>query len=136
MHIISTTDKSIIYIPRSVPSQNALTADSTLISADSTLYTADRISENTPYTYTLTDEQTKVATTGTLAVVLSGNYYTSTLDFTSIEGRYYTLELAYGAAIQYRGKLFCTNQTELDKYSTQNGLYTANSSTNQYAFVE
>jgi hypothetical protein len=136
MHIISTSDQSIIYIPRTTPATTYLTADSTLVTVDSTLYTADVISQNTPYTYILTDEQKKVATTGTLEVALYGNYYTSTLDFSSVDGHFYTLELKYGSNVQYRGKLFCTDQTEFDKYTTQDGVYSAVSSTNTYEIVE
>ena len=52
------------------------------------------------------------------------------------EGRFYTFRIKEGNTELYRGKIFCTDQTDFEKYTTINNTYseTESSSTNQYKF--
>lgn len=41
-----------------------------------------------------------------------------------VEGRFYTFFVYDLDGIQYKGRLYCTAQTEYDKYSVNNNVYT------------
>ena len=105
------------------PISLSFTADTTLYTADTTLFTADMTIIPLSYAFTVVDEQTKEIVSGTLNIDTSGNYTSGELLFTPIENRFYTIELKAGADVAYRGKIYCTNQTNLDAYTTQNGTY-------------
>jgi len=44
--------------------------------------------------------------------------------FTLVEGRFYKFDVLDGSSLIYRGKIFCTDQTDYDKYSVNDGVYT------------
>jgi len=133
MNVITTTDQTIYFAPRLAPGSGDYTADMTTITADSTLITADAGSGG--YTYTLTDESTKEAITNSINATLSGNYYTADLNFSPVEGRYYYLEIKQGDAVAYRGKLFCTNQSDLEKYTINANTYTTVGNNVSYTII-
>jgi hypothetical protein len=110
----------------------SFTADSTLYTADTIVFTADMTNNPPSYTFTIIDEQTKEVIQGLLEIDIAGNYTSGELIFEPIENHFYTIELKAGEDVAYRGKIYCTNQTPFDTYSTQNGTYTALAGTNEY----
>lgn len=50
------------------------------------------------------------------------------------EDKFYTLTVYNGSAIIYKDRIFCTNQTVAD-YSINNGIYTENSTDNDYIII-
>ena len=108
------------------------TADTTLYTADTTLFSADMTSLQPSYSMILIDEQSKEVVNDVVEITVSGNYTSIDIDHTFIQDRFYTIELRNGSTVAYRGKIFCTNQTPADTYTTQDGLYTALSSTVEY----
>ena len=136
MHIITTTAPIIYFVPRFAANGDGYTADTTLFTADTTLLTADATGVGAQFDYTITDEQTKTAITGTLTQAVSGNYTEGTIDFVPKEGHFYTIELTTGGNIAYRGKMYCTDQTPADKYTTQSGTYNALAGETSYKTYE
>mgnify|MGYP003419554954 CR=1 FL=1 len=132
MHVVTTTEPIIYFTPRMAAITLTFTADSTLYTADTTLFTADMATLPDSYTYSIIDEQTKEAFVGTLSIDITGNYTSGELEITPIEGHFYTIELFAGADVAYRGKIYCTNQTPLDTFTTQSGTYEALAGTNEY----
>ncbi len=109
MHVITTTDQSIKFVARDISSS---------------------------YSLVLVDEQTKEEVTKTISSSTAGNYQLSDLDFSAKENRYYTIELLVDGDVQYRGKVFCTDQSSLPQYTTLEGEYTeAASSDNEYIIL-
>ena len=87
-------------------------------------------------TLNLRDEQTQQLTTKAIVGTLDGNFVSFNLDFTCIEGNYYTFQLNEGNNLLYYGMLFCTNETNYDAYKITEGEYTSPSSNNEYVFNE
>ena len=111
MHIVTTSNKTIKYIPRVVETTNVLR---------------------------ITDEQTNVtAAKQTLSTTEVGNFVSITADFTFVEGRYYYITIGNSAdnAEIYRGKVFCTNQTDFEKFTTNNNIYTEYDKTNANEYI-
>lgn len=142
MHIVSTSTPNIKFIPRTDISGDLilipLTADTTLYTADTTLITADatQIEQAQSYNAEIIDEQSKAVTTIAALINTSGNYQQAALSFTPILERFYTIRIYDVAGNDiYRGKLFCTNQTDFDKYTVHQGTYTPNVTTNQFTII-
>lgn len=96
MHIVSTTNKEIKFVPRKV--------------------------ETGSISIEITDEQTNKSTTASVTASESGNFVSVTPTYTFKEGRFYYIVLT-GTVELYRGKVFCTDQTEYDKYTTNENVY-------------
>lgn len=110
MHIVSTTSQIVKFIARDISAS---------------------------YTVVIVDEESNDTITKTIAANEVGNYQVSDLDFAAVEDRYYTLELLVDGVLSYRGKIYCTNQTVLPKFTTQRNEYTeATSSDNEYIIYE
>tara|TARA_R110002073_G_scaffold141323_1_gene292413 strand:+ start:152 stop:505 length:354 start_codon:yes stop_codon:yes gene_type:complete len=116
MHIVSTTDKKIYFVPRAFD-----------------LFV----------TVTVTDDETNVSSYSSTNAIREGNYLYLNLDngINLIEGRYYTFRIVAGAFQSgneiYRGKAYCTNQTNLEQFSINNGQFTYfedSDSDNQYIY--
>jgi len=110
MHIISTTSQVIKFIARNISAS---------------------------YDVKITDEQSKEVVSKTLSAIEVGNYQQVDLSFTCSEARYYIIEMYTSGDLQYRGKMFCTNQTELPKYTITRDQYKEESSSdNEYIIYE
>lgn len=96
MHIVSTTDKEILFVPRIVE-----TGSLSLI---------------------VTDEQENKSTTESVTASQSGNFVSITPTYTFKEGNFYYFVVS-GTDELYRGKVFCTDQTDFDKYTTNENIY-------------
>jgi hypothetical protein len=110
MHIISTTDLEVKVVPRQFP-----TGDLTV---------------------KITNEETKSASTITVTTYTkTDNDITFDLTGTFKEAEFSTFRVLEGSTELYRGKIFCTDQTDYTKYSTIENAYTEKeSSTNGYLF--
>ena len=98
MHIITTTSQDVIFIPRRIQNK---------------------------YDIDIYNEQTRETTTAVVnaTIVLNGNYSRITLPITPAEGDWYSIEMTDGTDLIYRGKVFCTDQVNLNKYTTQSATW-------------
>ena len=110
MHIVSTTNKQIKFVPRIV--------------------------ETGTISLKITDEQTNTSTTASVTATESGNFVSVTPTYTFKEGRFYYIVMT-GTNELYRGKVFCTDQTDYDKYTTNENVYTeyAKANANEYIVI-
>ena len=109
MHIVSTTNTKIYFAPR---------VSAVIVSVK------------------ITDEETNVSTTFNTYASQSGNYSEIFLGEV-VEGRYYSVRIYSDGNEIYRGKVYCTNQTDLEKFSINNGEFTYYEDTdndNQYIY--
>jgi hypothetical protein len=109
MHIVTTTDKKIYFVPRAF---------------------------DLSVSVKITDEETNVSTTESLTATKEANYLHITPTYTFVEGRYYTIRIT-GTSEIYRGKVYCTNQADLEKFSINSGEFTYYEDTdndNQYIY--
>jgi hypothetical protein len=109
MHIVSTTDKKIYFAPRAT---------------------------GVSVSVKITDEETNISRTFDTYASQSGNYSEIFLDEV-VEGRYYTIRISSDGNEIYRGKVYCTNQTDLEKFSVNSGEFTYYEDTdndNQYIY--
>ena len=109
MHIVTTTDKKIYFVPRAF---------------------------ETSVSVLITDEETNTSTTESLTATQEANYLHITPSYNFVEGRYYTIKIS-GSNEIYRGKVYCTNQTDLEKFSINSGEFTYYEDTdndNQYIY--
>jgi len=109
MHIISTTSQKVTFISRNVSGN---------------------------YNVVITDEQSKEVIDKQVSSIEVGNYQETDLSFTPTIGRYYTIELYDNGQLEYRGKMFCTDQTDYPKYTTIKDEYKAEQSDNEYIIYE
>ena len=107
MHIVSTTSNTITFAPRLV---------------------------ETSVSVKITDEETNTSTTESLTATISGNFLVINPSYTFVEGRYYNIKVT-GSEELYRGKVYCTDQTDLEKFSVNSGEFTYyNDNDNQYIY--
>jgi len=85
---------------------------------------------------TIRNEQTRTEESKAITGTLSGNFVQFDLDFICAEGEYFTFKLKDGDNILYYGMIFCTDQTDPDKYMINNGQYVQTNSNNEYAFLD
>jgi|TARA_B110000908_G_C10264589_1_gene462442 hypothetical protein len=112
MHIVTTSDLEIKIIPRSMPTANL--------------------------TVNMVNEETKTSTAITVLVsdyVKTDNDLTFSLSGTFKESEYTTFRVFQSSTEIYRGKVFCTDQTDFAKYTTIENAYTEKeSSSNGYLY--
>ena len=108
MHIVSTTDKLIKFVPRIV--------------------------EEGSLSLSITDESTNTSDTSSVTATSSGNFVSITPTYTFKEGRFYYIVVS-GTEELYRGKVFCTDQTDFDKYTTNENVYTEHEKANANEYI-
>lgn len=97
MHIVSTTDKQIKFVPRKV---------------------------QTDLSINITDEQENESTAESVTGVNIGNFVKIAPTYTFKEGRFYYIVITGTDEEElYRGKVFCTNQTDFDKFTVNENVY-------------
>jgi len=107
MHIVTTTDSTITFVPRAF---------------------------ETSVSVKITDEETNTSTTESLTATISTNFLVVEPSYTFVEGRYYNIKVS-GSNEIYRGKVYCTNQTDLEKFSVNSGEFTYyEDNDNQYIY--
>ena len=108
MHIVSTTNKLIKFVPRIV--------------------------ETGSLSFTITDESKNSSSTSSVTATSSGNFVNITPTYTFKEGRFYYIVVS-GTEELYRGKVFCTDQTDFDKYTTNENVYTEYEKANANEYI-
>jgi hypothetical protein len=105
MHILqeSGSSQDIVIIPRSFPGS---------------------------ITLNLIDESTNTTSTPSVSIASADGFMTISGTFSLKDGRYYALTAFNGSALIYRDRVFVTSQTEYDKYTTNEGVYTEETSYN------
>lgn len=135
MHIVSTTDKNIYFIPR----QKEKTAypaeeyEDRVLEDDGTIESLSCVTKS-PIRVVITDELENETDTISTTMNVSGNYVVCDLDYTFKEGRFYYF-VVQGITEIYRGKIFCTDQTDLESYTVNQGQYTSYEKANANEYI-
>ena len=105
MHIlqVSESSQSIVIIPRSFPES---------------------------VTLQLIDESKNTTATPSVTVSSSDGFMTIVGTFSFTNGRFYGLKVLDGSTLIYRDRVFVTSQTEFDKYTVNQNIYTEEESYN------
>jgi hypothetical protein len=82
-----------------------------------------RVDAGSP-TFSLYDKSKRKTSTVSVTSSISGGYMTLTGSFSLEEGNQYGFTVKDGSTIIYRGIIFCTDQTNLDRYTVNSGEYT------------
>jgi len=103
MHIlqVSESSQSIVIIPRSFPSSVNIR---------------------------LIDESKNTTATPSVSVSSADGFMTLTGTFSLVVNRYYGLEVFDGSNLIYRDRVFVTSQTEYDKFTVNQNVYTEETS--------
>ena len=115
MHIVTTSNSVIAFIPRSMPtSVNVVITD-----------------EETKVETTVENRPTSVVGNSLVIAITTGNYQFK-------EGRFYNFR-AYAPSGKevYRGRAFCTDQSNLEKFTINEGVYSfpeEQSTSNEYIY--
>jgi len=111
MHIlqVSASPQSITIIPRSFPAS---------------------------VTIELVDESTNTTATPTVTVASANGFMTLTGTFSLVNSRFYGLKVFSGSNLIYRDRVFVTSQTEYDKFTVNQNVYTEETSyDNEYIII-
>ena len=81
-----------------------------------------RIDASSPI-LSLTDKSTRTTSEVTVSKTTESDYMVLTGTFSLKEGNQYTFRVKDGSTEIYRGLIFCTDQTNLDKYFVNEGEY-------------
>jgi hypothetical protein len=105
MHIlqVSESSQSIVIIPRSFPAS---------------------------VTLQLVDESKNTTATPSVSAASANGFMTLTGTFSLTDSRYYGLKVFDGSTLIYRDRVFVTSQTEYDKYTVNQNIYTEEESYN------
>jgi hypothetical protein len=71
----------------------------------------------------LTNESTNTTQTQTIAPTSANGYMTLNAAWTLKEANFYLLEVFSGVNLIYRGRVFCTDQTNFEKFTVNAGVY-------------
>ena len=74
-------------------------------------------------TLSLTDKSTRTTSTVSVSKTSEGDYMVLTGTFSLKEGNQYAFRVKDGSTEIYRGLIFCTDQSNLDKYFANSGEY-------------
>ena len=74
-------------------------------------------------TLSLTDKTKRTTSTVSVTKTTDGDYMVLTGTFSLKEGNQYTFRVKDGSTEIYRGLIFCTDQSNLDRYFANNGEY-------------
>lgn len=145
MHIVTTTDSTITFAPRTFGGATELfriasfeervSNDSGSTESTSCVVSEVAELESVDVTLSITDEETNVTTTETVAASRDVNYLVINPTYTFEENRYYTFRVVRTNEL-YRGKIYVTDQTDLEKFSINNGEFTyyEEGTDNQYIY--
>jgi hypothetical protein len=97
MHIVRTDNQLLKIVPRSYSTANVVV--------------------------TVTNETTNTSEQETITPVASGNHIELTGTFTFAEGIFYYFVVSQAGSEIYRGNIFCTDQTDLEDYTVNQGQY-------------
>lgn len=87
-------------------------------------------------TLSLTDKTKRTTSTVSVTKTSDGDYMVLTGAFSLKEGSQYSFKVKDGSTVIYKGLIFCTDQTDLDKYFINKDEYvTANSYDNDFVVL-
>lgn len=87
-------------------------------------------------TLSLTDKTKRTTSTVSVTKTSDGDYMVLTGAFSLKEGSQYSFKVKDGSTVIYRGLIFCTDQTDLDKYFINKDEYvTADSYDNDFVVL-
>lgn len=87
-------------------------------------------------TLSLTNKSTGTTSTVSVSKTTSGDYMVLTGSFSLKEGVLYAFKVKDGSTDIYRGLIFCTDQSNLDRYFINDGEYTEEDSyDNDYVII-
>jgi hypothetical protein len=87
-------------------------------------------------TLSITNKSTGVSSSVSVTKTTSGDYMVLTGSFSLKEGVMYSFKVKDGSNDIYRGLIFCTDQSNLDKYFINEGEYTEEDSyDNDYVII-
>ena len=87
-------------------------------------------------TFELTDKSKRTKSTVSVTKATEGEYMKLTGAFSLREGESYSFKVKDGSEVIYRGLIFCTDQTDLDKYYVNKDEYiTDDTYDNDYIFA-
>ena len=87
-------------------------------------------------TLELTDKSKRTTPAVSVAKTTEGEYMKLSGVFSLIEGESYSFKVKDGSEVIYRGLIFCTDQTDLDKYHVNKDEYiTDDTYDNDYIFA-
>ena len=78
----------------------------------------------TSYSVVIVDESLNDTSTSTVSGTVTDGLLTINVTYNFIEGRYYSLKIYRSGALITFQKVYCTDQTDFDKYSVLEGYYT------------
>jgi len=121
MNILTTslTAQNLIFIPRA----NVIKAFQDRVVLDKGTYTIN--SCYTPFILKVTSEDTNITLSYDVSATYVNEELTISQAFALKEGTYYNYEVLNGTILIYRGSIFCTDQTDFDKYVINNNDYVA-----------
>jgi len=103
------------------------------IATAQTITVVPRSSASSGITIELTDENTNSSTTITPSVTNTDGYMALEAIFSVLEGTFYNFSVILSGGIIYRGKLYCTAQTDLKQYTVNENQYvTENTYSNEF----
>jgi len=94
----------------------------TTSTGDQTLKFIPRADASSP-TLSLYDKTTRTTSSVTVTKTTVQDYMVLTGAFSLKEGNHYTFRVKDGSTEIYRGLIFCTDQSNLDRYFANNGEY-------------
>tara|TARA_R110000868_G_scaffold17108_1_gene75564 strand:+ start:189 stop:623 length:435 start_codon:yes stop_codon:yes gene_type:complete len=100
-----------------------------IVCVQSALNVLDRL------TVYLTDESTNTTATISPTVTEAKGYMTLNYTYSVIEGTFYTIKVVLGSTVIYRGRVFCTSQTDLAQYTVNENQYVTEDSYNNEFIV-
>lgn len=107
----------------------------TTSSSSQSIYIAPRKDAISP-TLTLKNKSTRKTSTVSVTKGIDGDFMRLTGTFSLKEGEQYSFTVKDGSDIIYRGLIFCTDQTELDKYFINKDEYVSEDSyDNDFVFI-
>jgi hypothetical protein len=141
MHILKPigTEQTITIVPRSfVYSSEDLAlyyirveGDGGTLEATACLQAALNVLDG--LTVYLTNEDTNTTATISPTVTESNGYMSLAYVYTVSEGTFYTIKVTLGSTVIYRGRVFCTTQTDLKQYTVNENQYvTENTYSNEF----
>ena len=78
----------------------------------------------------LIDESRNTISTPSVSVSSGDGFTTLTGTFSLVDGRFYGLKVLSGSTLIYRDRVFVTSQTEFDKFTVNENIYSEEDSYN------
>jgi hypothetical protein len=105
------------------------------IATEQTLIVIARTSQTTGISIYLTNENTNDTDIITPTATYSNGFTSLSAVYTLVESTFYNFRVVVSGANIYRGRVFCTSQTDYEKFSVNQSVYTEETSFNNEYIV-